>query len=54
VAGCHPSAGTLVTYRVLSRTLRITCAKCGRPLAEVAVAETWTGESLTLTTETRS
>jgi hypothetical protein len=44
VAGCHPRTGVSVRYSVLRRVLRITCAQRRRPIAEIAIAESWAGE----------
>jgi hypothetical protein len=54
VAGCHPGAGVSVRYSTLRRTVFIRCTRCRRPLAEVAVADVWAGDSITLTTEAGS
>jgi hypothetical protein len=54
VAGCQPGAGVSVRYSVLRRTIYAACARCRRPLAEIAVADAWAGENITLTPETIS
>jgi hypothetical protein len=41
VARCHTGAAVHVRYSVLRRALRVTCAKCQRPIAEIAVADVW-------------